>query len=65
GTITNPDTGQVYHLGSGALKMSGDGRSGSFRGVLVPDLTVIHRPTGKVHVTAHWDCTSKIYKITG
>ena len=62
GTYTD-DANNVVAVGSGTVKMSANGRSGSFRGTLAPNPTYTGQTSGTVHVTAHWDCTSKFGSV--
>jgi hypothetical protein len=64
GTYTNSNTNVAYHVGSGTMKMSANGRSGSFLGTLVPDPIYAGKTSGQVHIAAHWDCTSKFGSVT-
>jgi hypothetical protein len=55
----------IRAFGSGTIRISADGRSGSVNASLLPfSFSGGLRDDGDVHVTAHWACTSKIVKAT-
>ena len=55
----------ISSAGSGTLRISANGRSGSLNAELPGDPIPISHPTaGEVHVKASWDCTSKEYRGT-
>jgi hypothetical protein len=60
GQFTNPNTGETFRIGSGTVKMSANGRSGSLNAELTGNNpTMIRKTAGKVHIKANWHCTSK------
>jgi len=61
-----PNDGVTTRFGSGTVKISANGRSGSLDAELIGQAEAAGRrsPPAPVHVTAHWHCTSKIQRAT-